>query len=66
MAATQSQLNFLPENHTDFIFAGLAEQLGFIGSLGLLLVYAYLLSRGLRLARDAHDLFPLCLRDLGL
>ncbi|CBE70208.1 Rod shape-determining protein rodA [Candidatus Methylomirabilis oxygeniifera] len=59
MAATQSQLNFLPENHTDFIFAGLAEQWGFIGSLGLLLVYAYLLSRGLRLAKDAHDLFTM-------
>ncbi|MDE2058345.1 MAG: rod shape-determining protein RodA [candidate division NC10 bacterium] len=59
MAATQSQLNFLPENHTDFIFAGLAEQWGFIGSLGLLLIYAYLLSRGLRLAKDAHDLFTM-------
>ncbi|MDE2179835.1 MAG: rod shape-determining protein RodA [candidate division NC10 bacterium] len=59
MAATQSQLNFLPANHTDFVFAGLAEQWGFIGSLGLLAVYAYLLSRGLRLARDAHDLFTM-------
>ncbi len=59
MAATQSQLNFLPANHTDFIFAGLAEQWGFIGSLGLLLVYAYLMSRGLRLARDASDLFTM-------
>ena len=59
MAATQSQLNFLPENHTDFVFAGLAEQGGFFGSLCLLLVYAYLLSRGLRLARDAHDLFTM-------
>jgi rod shape determining protein RodA len=59
MAATQSQLNFLPANHTDFVFAGLAEQWGFIGSLGLLLVYAYLLSKGLRLARDARDLFTM-------
>jgi rod shape determining protein RodA len=59
MAATQSQLNFLPANHTDFIFAGLAEQWGFVGSLGLLLIYAYLLSKGLRLARDAHDLFAM-------
>lgn len=59
MAATQSQLNFLPANHTDFVFAGLAEQWGFIGSLGLLLVYAYVLSRGLRLAKDATDLFTM-------
>ena len=59
MAATQSQLNFLPANHTDFIFAGLAEQWGFIGSLALLLLYAYLCSEGLRLARDARDLFTM-------
>ena len=59
MAATQSQLNFLPANHTDFIFAGLAEQWGFIGSLGLLLLYAYLFSKGLRLAKDANDLFTM-------
>ena len=59
MAATQSQLSFLPANHTDFIFAAQAEQWGFIGSLGLLLVYAYLLSKGLRLAKDARDLFTM-------
>lgn len=59
MAATQSQLNFLPADHTDFIFAGLAEQWGFLGCLGLLLLYAYLLSKGLRLARDARDPFTL-------
>jgi rod shape determining protein RodA len=59
MAATQSQLSFLPENHTDFIFAAQAEQWGFIGSLGLLLAYTYLISKGLRLARDARDLFTM-------
>ena len=59
MAATQSRLNFLPANHTDFVFAGLAEQWGFIGCLGLLVVYAYLFSIGLRLARDARDLFSM-------
>jgi rod shape determining protein RodA len=59
MAATQSQLNFLPAHHTDFIFAGLAEQGGFIAGLGLLLLYAHLISRGLRLARDARDLFTM-------
>ncbi len=59
MAATQGQLNFLPANHTDFVFAGLAEQWGFIGCLGLLLLYAYLFSKGLRLARDARDLFTM-------
>lgn len=55
--ATQSQLRFLPESHTDFIFATLAEQWGFLGSLLLLLAYAYLISKGLEIAREAQDLF---------
>lgn len=56
-SAPQSQLKFLPEAHTDFVFAVLAEQWGFVGSLLLLLLYAYLISRGLQIARDAQDLF---------
>ncbi len=59
MAATQSQLHFLPANHTDFILAGLAEQWGFVGCLSLLMLYAYVFSKGLRLARDARDPFTL-------
>lgn len=42
---TQSHLRFLPEFHTDFIFATLVEELGFIGGLVLLLGYAFLLWR---------------------
>lgn len=57
LSAPQSQLRFLPESHTDFIFSTLAEQWGFIGSLLLLLVYTYLISRGLEVAREAQDLF---------
>lgn len=57
LSAPQSQLQFLPESHTDFIFAVLAEQWGFIGSFLLLLLYASLISRGLQIARDAEDPF---------
>ena len=57
LAATQSQLNFLPLNHTDFIFAVLAEQWGFVGCLVVLLVYFYLITRGFQIARDCTDLF---------
>lgn len=39
---TQSHLRFLPEFHTDFIFATLVEELGFLGGIGLLLLYAIL------------------------
>lgn len=54
---TQSQLNFLPENHTDFIFAVVGEELGFIGAVFLLLLYLIVLWRGIIIARDANDMF---------
>ncbi len=57
LAASQSQLNFLPLNHTDFIFAVLAEQWGFLGCLVVLLVYFYLITKGFQIARDCTDLF---------
>ncbi|OWJ78472.1 MULTISPECIES: rod shape-determining protein RodA [Haematobacter] len=43
MEGTQSRLNFLPEKHTDFIFTSLAEELGFVGGMSLLTLYALLL-----------------------
>ena len=54
---TQSQLNFLPENHTDFIFAVIGEELGFIGALVVLLLYFILLYRGIKIAGSARDDF---------
>lgn len=48
---TQSHLYFLPERHTDFIFASLAEETGLIGCIFLLLLYFFLLSRILKLAK---------------
>ena len=58
---TQSQLNFLPENHTDFIFAVVGEELGFIGAAFLLCLYLVLLWRGIKIARDASDTFGMLL-----
>ena len=60
-AGTQSQLDFLPENHTDFIFAVVGEELGFIGVVFLLLLYLILLWRGIRIAQDASDTFGMLL-----
>ena len=54
---TQSQLNFLPENDTDFIFAVVGEELGFVGVAFLLLLYLVVLWRGCCIARDASDMF---------
>lgn len=52
---SQSVLKFLPEPHTDFIFAVTAENTGFIGCISLLLAYALLLSRMIAGAREASD-----------
>lgn len=52
---SQSVLKFLPEPHTDFIFAVTAENTGFIGCISLLLAYALLLSRLIAGAREASD-----------
>lgn len=54
---TQSQLRFLPERYTDFIFASLAEELGFLGSLILVLGFAFLLWRILVTSRQTKDTF---------
>jgi rod shape determining protein RodA len=52
---SQSKLKFLPEPHTDFIFAVTAESTGFVGCILLLLAYAILLSRLITGARRASD-----------
>ncbi len=55
--STQVNLGFLPESGTDFIFAGFAEQRGFIGAALLLGLYLLVLWRGLRVITVARDLF---------
>ncbi len=52
---TQSRLAFLPERHTDFIFAAFAESWGFLGAMALLAVYGLLALRGLEVAATARD-----------
>jgi len=54
---TQTQLDFIPEQHTDFIFSVLAEEWGFVGTLILLVSYILLLLWGLDVARNAKDRF---------
>jgi rod shape determining protein RodA len=59
MGGSQSHLNFLPEQHTDFIFSVLAEEWGFLGACLLLLIYAFIILRGLYIAASARDRFGL-------
>ncbi len=56
-SGSQSQLRFLPESQTDFVFAVIAEELGFLGSMFIFLATALLLSRMLRLAYGSRDPF---------
>ncbi len=55
--ATQVNLGFLPESQTDFVFAGFAEQRGFVGAALLLGLYLLVLWRGLRVVTVARDIF---------
>jgi rod shape determining protein RodA len=57
MHGTQNRLDFLPAQHTDFIFSVVAEEWGFVGSLIILALYFTLIMNGLKAAAIADDLF---------
>ncbi len=54
---TQSQLDFLPERSTDFVFAVFGEEFGFLGTVLLLFVYGFVVMRGLSIASYAEDTY---------
>jgi len=54
---SQAHLEFLPERHTDFIFAVLGEEFGLFGVLSLLALYMFVIGRGLYIAVQAHDTY---------
>lgn len=58
---TQSQLNFLPENHTDFIFSVIGEELGFVGCVFVLILLFILIYRSIVIARTAGDTYGMLL-----
>jgi rod shape determining protein RodA len=57
ISGTQSQLRFLPEQHTDFAFSVFAEEWGFVGCLILIFIYLGLVLWGLNIARRCNDRF---------
>ncbi len=57
LQGTQHNLNFLPERHTDFIFAVIGEELGFIGAGLVICLFAVVVWRALRIARMSRDLY---------
>jgi len=57
LSGSQSQLYFLPESHTDFIFATFSEQWGFLGSSILILMYYLIIRQGVIIAQRTQDSF---------
>ena len=56
MEGTQTYLSYLPEHHTDFIFSLLAEEWGFVGACGVIVIFALFLTRALSYAHNSIDL----------
>ena len=57
LSGTQGQLNFLPEAHTDFIFGIVAEEIGFLGCVFLILLYYLIIRQGLFISANCDDNF---------
>lgn len=57
LQGSQSQLEFLPERHTDFIFAVIGEEFGLVGAILLLCCYLFIIARGLYIATNAQTSF---------
>ena len=57
LQGTQIHLDFIPEKHTDFVVTVLAEEIGLIGVLTIMSIYLWLILRGLKIMRDADNIF---------
>ena len=57
LKGTQSYLEFLPEKHTDFIFTLFSEEFGFLGSIGLLILYIIIIARIIRIGAISRSNF---------
>jgi rod shape determining protein RodA len=55
LEGTQTQLHFIPEQHTDFIFSVVGEELGFVGGVALVALYLFVVWRGIAIASRAKD-----------
>jgi rod shape determining protein RodA len=57
LGGSQSQLEFLPERHTDFIFSVLGEEFGFVGTIIVVLIFGYIFYRGIMIAARCRSNF---------
>ena len=57
LLGSQSRLNYLPEKHTDFIFTLISEEMGFLGSISIIVIFCFLISLIMRISFYVDDLF---------
>ncbi len=57
LSGTQTQLNFLPERHTDFIFSVIGEEWGFIGAAAVIFLYFFMVKKGIEIAARSREDF---------
>ena len=57
LLGTQSRLNYLPEKHTDFIFTLISEELGFLGSISIILVFCLFIASIMKISFKVESLF---------
>ena len=57
LGESRQKFLYLPEQHTDFIFAIIGEELGIVGTIAIVLIFCFLLHRGLKIASETSDLF---------
>ena len=57
LGESRQKFLYLPEQHTDFIFAIIGEELGIVGTIVIVLLFCFLLHRGLKIASETSDLF---------
>lgn len=65
LGSSKQKLSYLPESHTDFIFSIIGEEFGLIGAVTIILLFAFLFYRGIKIAASKKDLFT-CYLVIGL
>ncbi|MCP4681437.1 MAG: putative lipid II flippase FtsW [Desulfobacterales bacterium] len=65
LGSSKQKLGYLPESHTDFVLSVAAEELGFLGVAVIIVLFAILILRGIKIALDAKDLYS-CYLALGI
>ena len=61
LGGSKQKFFYLPQNYTDFIFAIFCEEMGFLGAIGVIILFFFFISRGIKIARSSPDAFSMLL-----